>query len=87
MKHNYKSTENNDEDFEASFVSNVDSDANSTFDFAQLDLDPKHVLHEIKENITENTEKCLKCYHCEYKCKRKITLKKHMNTKHGGKRL
>ena len=37
-----------------------------------------------KENSTkENTEQTFKCEECEYECKRKTTLKKHMNTKHG----
>ena len=37
-----------------------------------------------KENSTkENKEQTFKCEECEYECKRKSTLKKHMKTKHG----
>ena len=35
-----------------------------------------------KENSEENEEQELKCDKCEYRTKRKIALKKHMNTKH-----
>ena len=37
-----------------------------------------------KENDNKkNKEQTFKCDECEYECKRKPTLKKHMNTKHG----
>ena len=86
MKLNYKSSDNEDDNYNISDVSKVCSDKNSSFDFAQLDLDLKDVLQELEEKDTENTEEYLKCTQCEYKCKRQNTLKKHMNTKHGANR-
>ena len=47
------------------------------------DLDSK--IRDIieKDKIINIIKKDLLCKQCEYKCKLKSTLKKHMNTKHG----
>ena len=83
MKHTFKSSDDDDEDHDISGVLKADGDADSTFDFAQLDLDIKEVIQDVKENVNETKEKDLQCKQCGYKCKRTKTLKKHINTKHG----
>ena len=45
-----------------------------------------NVLEEGKEKLSKTKKKDLQCKQCEYKCKLKSTLKKHMNTKHGATR-
>ena len=83
MKHTFKSFDDGDEDHDIAGVFKADGDTDSTFDFAQLDLDIKEVIQDVKENVNETKEKDLQCKQCEYKCKRTNTLKKHINTKHG----
>ena len=78
MKHTFKSSDDYDEDPDIS-----DNDTDSTFDFAQLELDVQDV---IQENVNETKENDLKCKQCEYKCKRTNTLKKHIKTKHGAEK-
>ena len=87
IKNTHKSSDNEDEDSDDSterYVSKADvSDSNSTFDYAQLDLDETDVIHAVKEKQSKNKKKNLQCPQCEYKCTLKNTLKKHINTKHG----
>ena len=78
--HSFKSSDNEDEDSNVSNDEKADSDTNSTFDFAQLDLSVEEVLQEVKEKVRD---KDIQCKECDYKCKRQNTFKKHMNTKHG----
>ena len=54
MKHSLKSSDNEDEDFNVSNDEKADSDTNSTFDFAQLDLSVEEVLQEVKEKGIDN---------------------------------
>ena len=49
MKHSFKSSDNEDEDSNASKDEKADSDTNSTFDFAQLNLSVEEVLRAVKE--------------------------------------
>ena len=79
-----------DEDFDDSvdkYVSKADcSDTNSTFDFAQVDLDVTDVIQEVKQKIRRR-KKHLQCQQCDYKCTLNNTLKKHINTMHGATRM
>ena len=90
IKNTHKNYDTEDEDSDDSierYVSKADkSDTNSTFDFTQLDLSDTNVLEEGKEKLSKTKKKDLQCKQCEYKCKLKSTLKKHMNTKHGATR-
>ena len=80
---NYDTQDDDSDDSTERYVSKADnSDANSTFDFAQLDLSIADVLEEEKGKQSKTQKKDLQCKQCEYKCKQKNTLKKHMNTKH-----
>ena len=63
-----------------------DKSPNSTFDFSQLDLSDTNVIEEVKEKLGKTKKKELQSKQCEYKCKLKSILKKHMNTKHGATR-
>ena len=84
---NYDTEDDDSDDSTERYVSKADnSDANSTFDFAQLDLSITDVLEEEKGKQSKTQKKDLQCKQCEYKCKHKNTLKKHMNTKHGAPR-
>jgi hypothetical protein len=91
MKHGYESYDEENEDSDDLLVKSASkekvNDNNSSFDFAQLDLDLTAELKEGKDKHTESKENNLKCQMCEYKCKRKNTLKKHINTKHGATRM
>ena len=82
---NYDTEDEDSDDSLKMYVSKADnSDTNSTFDFTQLDLSDTDVVEEGKEKTQSKTKKKdLQCRQCEYKCKLKKTLKKHMNTKHG----
>ena len=90
IKNTHKTYDTEDEDSDDSieiYASKADkSDTNSTFDFTQLDLSDTNVLEEGKEKLSKTKKKDLQCKQCEYKCKLKSTLKKHMNTKHGATR-
>ena len=87
MKQTFKSSDYDDEDFDISDVSKADGDTDSTFDFAQLELDIKDVIQDVKETVNETKEKDLQCKQCEYKCTQTNTLKKHINTKHGAEKV
>ena len=84
MKHSFRRSEHEEEDSNASNDAKADIDTNSTFDFAQLNLSVEEVLQEGKE---KGINKDIQCKECDYKCKRQNTFKKHMNTKHGAKRI
>ena len=58
------------------------NDNDSSFDYAQLELDLPDV-QEMKDKHADGSETDLKCKKCDYKCKRENTLKKHIKTKHG----
>ena len=62
MQHKYKSSDDEDEDSDNS--KGYNSDTNSTFDYAQLDLDYTDVVQEVKENNTKTKENDLKCHQC-----------------------
>ena len=87
MKHTFKSSDYDEEDLDLSDVFKADGDTDSTFDFAQLELDIKDAIQDVKETVNETKEKDLQCKQCEYKCKRTNTLKKHINTKHGAEKV
>ena len=63
------------------------ADRSDTFDFTQIDLEITYVLEEEREKTDKTKKKDLQCHHCEYKCKSKNTLRKHMNTKHAATRM
>ena len=89
IKNTHKNDDTEDEDSDDSlekYVSNGGRrDTNSSFDFTQLDLYVTDVVLEEKE--TKTKKKNLQCHQCEYKCKLKNTLMKHINTKHGARRM
>ena len=70
MKHTFKSSDYDDEDFDISDVSKADGDTDSTFDFAQLELDIKDVIQDVKETVNATKEKDLECKQFVYKCNR-----------------
>ena len=84
MKYNYeKSDEQNEDPEDLKERSAYNADVNdSSFDFAQLELDLPDV-QEVKDKHADASETDLNCKKCDYKCKRENTLKKHINTKHG----
>ena len=44
----------------------------------------KNITEKVKDTKNSDTEKLdLKCHQCDFKCKTKVTLNKHTNTKHG----
>ena len=53
-------------------ISDADANSDEEFDFVQLKKAPREA--DLKE---------FKCDQCQYKCKKEITLRKHINTKHG----
>ena len=68
--HTLKNSDYDDEEFYISDVSKADGDTDSTFNFAQLELEFKDVIQDVKENVNETKEKDLQCKQFEYKCKR-----------------
>ena len=85
LQQKYKTFDDEDEYSDDS--KGYNSDANSTFDYAQLDLSDTDVVQKVKENNTKTKENAMKCQQCDYKCKHENTFRKHMNTMHGAKRL
>ena len=91
MKHSFKCSDDEDEDSDDSverYISKADiNNSDSTFDYAQLDISETDDILEVKEKRSKATDKEQLCPPCQYKCKRKNTLRKHINTKHGAKSL
>ena len=73
MKHIFKSSDYDKEDLDISDVSKADGDTDNTFDFAQLELNIKDAIQDVKETVNVTKEKDLQCKQCEYKCKRTNT--------------
>ena len=91
MKHSFKCSDDEEEDSDDSaerYDSKADiNNSDSTFDYAQLDISETDDLSEVKEKRSKATDKEQLCPQCQYKCKRKNTFRKHINTKHGDKSL
>jgi hypothetical protein len=84
---NYDTEEDDSDNSTEMYISKDDnSDANNTFDFAQLDLSITDVPEKERGKQSKPQKKELQCKQCEYKCKHKNTLKKHLNMKHGATR-
>ena len=74
----YDQRDNRKYDLKADCVNDINSQEN---------LDCSILGQQSEDNITEIEKGQLKCEHCDYRCKKVITLKKHIKTKHTEKIL
>jgi hypothetical protein len=58
------------------------SDSESTFDYGLLEISDI-IAEGVEDKTCDKSKKKLHCTHCNYKCKHKKSLKKHIDIKHG----